>query len=161
MHIEDMIKTNQEILKILYYDDNSINPLGQPDLTRSQAKEVCRKYIFKGKKIPADNDTTLKTYICMRYGQKVYHHRQNQYFNGNTYKLYVISHDDHDNNAYIGSRVCEIERCIEDMFDDGEISVVFKTNVGNSVDFDIKGVTYSGREIIIEFSDFNGDKNGY
>lgn len=159
--IHDMVKSNQDILKLLYYNDNMINPLEQPNLTLTQAKEVVRNNIYTRKKIPMENDN-IQCYISMRYGQKIYHHQRSQFFNGNTFNIYVICHNDYDTNEIIGSRVCEIERLIEDMFDGGSVGTVCRATVNRSIDADINSTDYSGRHIEIVFNDFQGSVNdGY
>ena len=152
--IHDKIKSNPDILKMLYYMDNETNPLEQPRLTLAQAKQVVKNNIYTRKKVPSDKDNAMQTYISMRYGQKVYHHERNKYFNGNTFTFYVLCHNDYDTNEIIGSRVCEIERLIAEMFDGGEIGTTLRTEVSNSIDVDVSNTDYSGRSIEIVFYDF-------
>lgn len=154
--IHDMIKSNPDILKLLYYTDNTINPLEQPNLTLTQAKEVVKNNIYTRKKIPMENEN-IQCYIAMRYGQKIYHHQRNQFFNGSTFNFYILCHNDYDTNEIIGSRVCEIERLIEDMFDGGNVGTVCRTTISRSIDSDINSTDYSGRFIEVVFNDFNGD----
>lgn len=160
--IHDKVKSNQEILKLLYYD-NSVNPLVQKDLTITQAQTVCEKYLFTRKKVLVDKSEYIRCYLTMRYGEKKYHHDRNSYFSGNTFKFWIISHDDYDTNEWIGSRVCEIERCLADMFDCKEItvyredgsSVPISTEVDRSTDMDFTA-EYSGVHVIVKFNDCNG-----
>lgn len=161
--IHDKIKSNPDILKLLYYTDNNINPLEQPKLTKTQAQQVIKNNIYTRKKIPMENDT-IQCYICMRYGQKIYHHQKNHFYNGNTFNFYVLCHNEYDTNEIIGSRVCEIERLIEEMFDSGSVDTTCKTMLTRSVDTDVNGTDYSGRHIEIVFSDFQDSRvrlNGY
>ena len=156
--IHDKIKSNPDILKLLYYTDNTKNPLTQPKLTLQQAIQVVKNNIYTRKKIPSDKDIDMQCYISMRFGQRVYSHERNQFFNGNTFNFYILCHNDYDTNQVIGSRVCEIERLISEMFDDGEVGTALKTRVVQSIDVDVNGTDYSGRHIEIVFSDFKGDK---
>ena len=161
--IHDKIKSNPDILKLLYYTDNTINPLEQPRLTLAQAKQVVKNNIYTRKKVMSESDT-IQCYISMRYGQKIYHHERNQYFNGNTFNFYVLCHNDYDTNEIIGSRVCEIERLIEEMFDIKEITI--STTESHDIklmmeflpssDIDVNGTDYSGRMIQVRFNDCNG-----
>lgn len=159
--IHDKIKSNPDILKLLYYADNTINPLTQPNLTLTQAKQVIKNNIYTRKKIASDKDTGMQCYISMRYGQKVYHHDRNSYFNGNTFTFYVLCHNDYDTNQVIGSRVCEIERLIAEMFDGGEIGTTLRTRVSSSIDVDVNSTDYSGRSIEIVFYDFTKQGANY
>lgn len=163
--IYDKVKSNQEILKLLYYD-NSVNPLEQKNLTLTQAKEVCEKYLFTRKKIPTENEY-IRCYLTMRYGEKKYHHDRNSYINGNTFKFWIISQDDYDVNKWIGSRACEIERCLAEMFDCNEIDVIkddgatipIFTEISYSTDMDYSD-KYSGVFVVVSFNDGNGDMYG-
>lgn len=154
--IHDKIKSNPDILKLLYYMDNSKNPLEQPELTLSQTQQVTKNNIYTRKKIAKENES-IQCYISMRYGRKVYHHQKNQFFNDNTFNFYILCHDDFDTNEIIGSRVCEIERLIEEMFDDGDVGTVCNTIVTKSIDIDVNGADYSGRHIEIMFIDKNNN----
>lgn len=161
--IHDKIKSNPDILKLLYYTDNTINPLEQPNLTLTQAREVIKNNIYTRKKIPLETDN-IQAYISMRYGRKIYHHQDNHMFTDSTFNFYILCHNDYDTNETIGSRVCEIERLIEDIFDLKEIIV--SRDVGNDVklmmeflpssDIDVNGTDYSGRMIQVKFNDCNG-----
>lgn len=150
--IQDKIKSNPDILKLLYYMDNTKNPLEQPPLTRVQAEEITKNNIYTRKKIPKENET-ISSYVSMEYGQKFYHHQDNKFLNGNTFFFYVLCHADIDTNHIIGSRICEIERCISEMFDNGSIGTVCNTVVSESRNIGVGD--YIGREIKMVFMDKN------
>lgn len=155
--IHDKIKSNPDILKLLYYTDNTGDILNDevkyPELTLEQAQDVVKNNIYTKKKIPLES-SNIQAYICMAYGRKIYHTDRNHHFNGNTFNFYILCHNDYDTNNIIGSRVCEIERLIEEMFDYGEIGTTCKTRLNVSSDWEINGTSYIGRHIEMVFSDF-------
>lgn len=151
------IKSNQNILKLLMFDDKTVDIYEQPDLSRKESLEVTKNRIFTRKKMP-DKDE-MSCYITMWYGIKNYHQRKNTGFNGNTFNIRITCHNDLITNDHVGDRVCEIENIIEFLFDDKDIGAVCKCHVIDSEDGDINGTDYSGRHITIRFSDINGVNN--
>lgn len=157
--IHDKVKSHKDIQKLLYYDDPTINIYEAPRLSRSEAEHVMKNNIFT-KKQAFSKDEKAKCYLCMQYGNRRYHSRRNNYFDGNTFDFYVLCRNDIVVNDYVGSRVNEIEGILEEIFDNGEIGAVCRSRMISSEGFDAKD-DYYGRHIVIEFYDFNGDKYGY
>lgn len=151
--IQDMIKSNQDILKLIDCDDSDVNIYELPDLSRTEASRVVRDKILTRPKEFADNQQCC--YMVLQYGDKRYHHERSFYFNGNTFDIIILCHNDIKINNIVGDRVIEIEQIIKDVFDDSFLDkVACKCNVISSVSISTKSSDYTGRHIMLSFSDF-------
>ena len=158
--IQDMIKSNQDILKILNCDDKDVDIYELPDLSRTEASKVVRNKILTRPKEFADNQQCC--YMVLQYGDKLYHHERNIYFNGNTFNIIILCHNDIKVNNIIGDRVLEIEQIIEDTFDGKNLEkVACKCYVRYSEPVTAKSSDYTGRKLIVEFNDINRKGNLY
>lgn len=146
------IKSNQDILKLLFHDGKDIDIYEQPNLSRNQANEVRKDKMFLRKRVASEGE--MSCYICMWYGRKIYHHQKNQHYNNNTFSIAIICHGDIIINDYVGDRVSEIESIIEELFDGKDIGATCRCTVVNSEDIEVRGASYIGRQITIGFSDF-------
>lgn len=155
--IRDMIKSNQDILKLLNCDDSTVDIYSLPNPSRSEAQKIVKeKIIARQKEFPSNEQCC---YMVLMYGNKLYHHEKNVYFNGNSFDIYIFSHNDIRVNDIVGDRVLEIEQCIEDMFDGKELDgIACKCSVYGSKPATINSNGYSGRHIVIEFNDFKGNQ---
>lgn len=152
--IQDMIKSNQDILKLIDCDDSDVNIYELPDLSRTEASRVVRDKILTRPKEFADNQQCC--YMVLQYGDKLYHHERNIYFNGNTFNIIILCHNDIKVNSVIGDRVLEIEQIIEDTFDGKNLDkVACKCYVRYSEPVTAKSSEYTGRKLIVEFNDIN------
>ena len=151
--IKDMIKTNQDLMKLLKYTDVNIDIYNQADLTTRELRETCDKFI---KESPMEfDDNKSACFIILMYGDKIYHHNNNIFFNGNTLELFIFCHNDIKVNDFIGDRTLEIESLIEEMFDNVKLdSIRCKTYLSNSRIVN-SNHNYSGRNVQIMFSDWN------
>lgn len=153
--IQDMIKSNQDILKILNCDDSDTNIYELPNLSRTEASKVVKEKILTRPREFADNQQCC--YMVLQYGNKRYHHEKNMYFNGNTFDIVILCHNDIRINNIIGDRVLEIEQIIEDTFDGKNLDkVACKCYVRYSESVSAKSTDYTGRRLEIEFNDFKG-----
>ena len=151
--IQDMIKSNQDILKVLNCDDRDVDIYELPDLSRTEASNVVREKILTRPKEFADNYQCC--YMVLQYGNKIYHHERNMHFNGNTFDIVILCHNDIKVNNVIGDRVLEIEQIIEDTFDGKELDkIACKCYMINSESVSIKSSDYTGRRLTIGFADF-------
>lgn len=157
--IVDMIKSNKDILKILYHDVATTDVYKQPDLEMEDALKVIKDKVLVNRKEFSDDYKCC--YMILRYGEKNYHEEKNIFFNGSTFDIYALCHNDIIINDYIGDRTCEIERLIEETFDNKPLKgVACKCKVLWSEARDLSKTNYSGRHIKIEFKDYNGDTYG-
>lgn len=151
--IQDMIKSNQDILKLIDCDDINVNIYELPDLSRTEASNVVRNKILTRYKEFADNQQCC--YMILQYGNKRYHHQKSMYFNGNTFDIAIFCHNDIKINNIVGDRTIEIEQVIEDIFDDKYLDkVACKCQVVSSEPAFARSSDYTGRHITIAFSDF-------
>ena len=152
--IQDMIKSNQDILKLISCDDRDVNIYELPNLSRTEASKVVREKILTRPKEFADNYQCC--YMIMLYGDKGYHHRENNYYSGNTFDFIILCHNDIILNKFVGDRVLEIENEIESMFDYSYIDEMScRCVVSGSIPAGIKGSNYNGRKVTITFIDKN------
>lgn len=154
--IHSQLKANKTLLKFLHYMTNDVDIPNAKPLTKDEAIKISKENIFIEDKIPADLSPVVKCYICMSYGQKIYHEQKNQFYNGNTFIINVICHKD-IRNCLNGDRVYCIEECIRETFENGRIGATGSTRLQNSVPLGVKD-GYSGVGIQIVFNDFNGGK---
>lgn len=153
--ILDMVKSNKDILKILYHDVAAIDIYNQPELDIPEAQKVIEDKILTKRKEFSDDYKCC--YMILRYGEKNYHEEKNIFFNGNTFDIYILCHNDIIINDHIGDRTCEIERLVEETFDNKPLKgVACKCKVLWSESRDLSKTNYSGRHVKIEFKDFNG-----
>lgn len=151
--IQDMIKSNQDILKLIDCDDSNVNIYELPDLSRTEASRVVRDKILTRPKEFADNQQCC--YMVLQYGNKIYHHERNMYFNGNTFDIVVLCHNDIKVNSIVGDRVLEIEQIIEDTFDGKDLDkIACKCYMLDSESVSTKSSGYTGRRLTIGFADF-------
>lgn len=158
--IVNKIKSNMILLKFLYYTDElDKDILSLPDLTLSQIKDVTDNYIYRYQKIEGHKDTDKKCYISMNYGIKQYHEKNNIYFNGNAFDIYVMCDRTVDYNKSNGSRIDAIEECIANIFDNGEVGCIGFSKIDFSEPINIRSSDYVGVHISIIFYDKNGELN--
>lgn len=152
--IRDMIKSNQDILKLLNCDDEKVDIYSLPNLSRLEANKVVDDKIIARPKEFSDNEQCC--YMILMYGNKAYHEARNAWFNGNSFDIYVLCHNDIKLNNIVGDRVLEIEGLLEDMFKDTELDkVTCRTSIVNSETITSTNNDYSGRHIAIRFYDMN------
>lgn len=152
--IRDMIKSNQDILKLLDSDDKNVDIYALPNLSRLAANEVVKNKIISRPKEFSDNEQCC--YMVIMYGNKAYHEARNSWFNGNSFDIYVLCHNDIRLNDVVGDRVLEVEQLLEDMFKDAELDkVTCRTSIVNSESITSNNNDYSGRHIAIRFYDMN------
>ena len=135
-----------------------------PDLSSSQIRDIIDSSIYRYEKVEANKTIDKKCYISMNYGLKQYHARNNPYFNGNAFNIYIMCSRDIDFIEANGSRVDAIEHCIADIFEDGELNTIGKSRVDFSEPISIRGSDYVGSHISIVFFDSNirkGEINEY
>ena len=151
--IRDMIKSNQDILKLLDNDAKDVDIYSLPNLSRLEASKVVNDKIITRPKVFSENEQCC--YMVLMYGNKTYHEARNTWFNGNNFDVYILCHNDIRINDIVGDRVLEIEQLLEDMFKDAELDkVTCRTSIANSEPSVIDN-GYTGRHITIRFYDMN------
>lgn len=154
--IHDIIKSNQDILKILSTDDEKTDVYELPDLSRKEAIETIRNKILTQPKEFEDNFQCC--YMILQYGNKTYQYEKNRKFNGNTFEILILCHNDIRVNDVIGDRVLEIEQILEDLFDNKDIDKIScRSHIRHSELIASRNTNYTGRRLMINFSDFNGE----
>lgn len=153
--ISDLVQENHDIIKLLYYSPNQdINPYEQPLPSPPEIAKLANSQILKYKKLFEDSESCV--YMMLRYGRKIYHQENNVYFNGNTFDIWVLSHNGIVDNKHVGNVVNEIEDCLVQMFDDVFLpSLTCRSTICSSESVDINRTDYSGRHIQLFFSDAN------
>ena len=149
--IEDMVKSNQDILKLLSSDNAKTDIYNLPDYTSpKKIQDIVDEKMFNYKK-EFDNNT-MCCYMVMSYGRKLYHQTKNIYFDGNTFYFYILCHTDIIDNDLSGNRVNEIEHAIVQMFN-GRILPNYgvRCKVVNSGEIQVKSTKYEGRVVAMEF----------
>lgn len=152
--IKDMVKSNQDILKLIKFTDTEIDIYSQPNLSGKDSRELAKKYILERPK--EFDDANMACFIVMTYGRKLYHHDKNMFFNGNTFNFEILAHNDIKVNDYVGDRCLEIEAILEDIFSGVKLDgITCKCSVVGSEFTTAKSTNYSGRYVQIAFSDFS------
>lgn len=159
VEISNLLKSNQLLLKFLYYVSNDIDIVNAKKLTAEQANTTAKNCIYREMRLPADTFENSKCYICMEYVQKTYHTERNMFFNGNIFVIRLVCHKD-CRNTLNGDRMYALEQCIAETFEGAKVGVTSDVVMIDSNYLVIKGTDYSGVEIKIGFQDFNGDKYG-
>lgn len=157
--IVSAIMNSQEVLKVIYYTNNSVSPFEQANLTSSQKKKIKSENIYEYRKIPTSDSDEQKTYISMEYGIINYNNRNQPYFNIPEFVFYIISHSSLDDNKIIGSRVNEIENIlIEILHNKFELDTLGVCRVVSSGRINLSN-DFIGREIHLTFSNFTHSGN--
>ena len=152
--IQDMIKSNQDILKLISCDDSNVNIYELPNLSRTEASKVVKEKILTRPKEFSDNQQCC--YMVLQYGNKGYHYGRNDYYNDNTFDVIILCHNDIVQNEFVGNRLLEIESILECMFDYAYIDKMHcRCMILNSIPAGIKNTDYSGRRITLAFVDKN------
>lgn len=158
--IKDMVKSNQDILKLIKYTGTEIDIYSQPNLSGKDSREISEKYILERPK--EFDDASMACFIVMTYGTKLYHHDRNMYFNGNTFNFDILAHNDIKVNDYVGDRCLEIEAILEDIFSGVKLDgIACKCSIVGSDFTKGNNSNYTGRYVQIAFSDFSRKGVGY
>lgn len=151
--IQDRIKSNHTLLRLLSCDDSNVDIYKLPPLTRNEANKIVRDRVLSRPKEFQDNYQCC--YMVLQYGNKIYHHNKSFHFNGHTFDITILCHNDIKLNDHTGDRIAEIEQIIEDLFDNSFLDkVACKCNVSKSEPVYARSSDYSGRRITLSFSDF-------
>lgn len=158
VEIENLLKSNQLLLKFLYYvNDSEMDVVEAPNLTIDQLIEVANDCIYREMRLPADISEEVKCYLCMEYMQKTYHQERNTFFNGNIFVIRVVCHKD-CRETVNGDRVYAIEECIVKTFEGAKVGTTSNVVVIDSNYSSINNTDYNVVDIRLGFVDFNGDK---
>lgn len=157
-HKEEFIRllmSDQILLKFLYYKDNSIDILSQPNLTVKQKEILKSKNIFEYKKLPTENSNDVETYLSLEFGMNRYQNRDlNKYFTQPSIYVYTITNNQLDNTSN-GSRLYAIEDRLVDLFHYEKN----EATIGNSIVIASEDLNlpspYIGRKLMIRFTDRN------
>ena len=151
------IMSDQTLLKFVYYTDNNIDILEQPDLKQKQKIKIREENIFEYKKIPVKNSEDMKVYIGIEFGNiNYYNTRQrikNKYFLEPTVKIYLVTNEELDECAN-GSRLLAIEDRLRQLFHYGNIETIGNSVVLGSQPLEAS-MPYIGREVFVKFYDKN------
>lgn len=137
--IAELMK-NQNILKCLYYKDNTKDIFEQPDITKKKDLITLQQNnIFRYKKIPTEGMSQQEIWIGMEYGIVDYSYdinngwrkTSNSYWISPNMFLYIYSNVDLDDNYINGSRIetieCEIRKSFHNKFSLESFGKVFLT----------------------------------
>ena len=148
--IVNQIMGHPLLVKLLFYKDTNVDIFTQPDLTFKQIRQVKRENIYESMKIPLNNQDVERPYLTMQYGNKNYHSRENSYFNGNDFNIYVFCNTALDDTLN-GSRISALEHCVCEIFDKGNVASIGSSELGTSTPIAINGTSIIGRKIPIIF----------
>ncbi|MEG0087051.1 MAG: hypothetical protein RR817_11340 [Niameybacter sp.] len=150
------VMQHQDLLKFLYYTTNDLNVEEASDLSDAQRVQVKRENVYGYRKLPLNNQSEMKPYLCMEYGSKTYHMEQNKFFNGNEVVFYIFCEGSLDPTQN-GSRVLAIEACLRALFDGGQVEAIGKSKLKYSEPLGIQNTNLVGRRVSVIFYDFEQD----
>ena len=159
------IMQDQILLKFLYYNTHE-DVLNMPDLTIEQKKSMIDDTIFKYKKIPVRNDTEMKTYLSVEFGEidrmeQVSYREVNPFFFRPTIDVFIVT-TDNNNTTMNGNRVYAIESRLSELFHfQTHNSTLGKSRITKSDSVYGLPFPFSGREINIEFWQINPSKYNF
>lgn len=153
-HIVDTVMSNQDLLKALYYTDNTLDFDLQKNITTEQKRELKKNNIYEYRFVPDSQFEEQKIFVSMEYGVVNYaeSYRDTGVFSQPTFIFYIITYDSLDATKHNGSRVNYIQDCIVETFHKKNcIEALGMSEVSSSSPIYIQSPHYVGRQVTIKF----------